>query len=126
MIEKDLFEYLKDKYFPDLKKSLNPYSRWDCHTATYGYRIELKCRKTHYPTLLIEEKKYNSMLESVKGTSDIPLYINSTPEGVFSFNLHSIKPTFEVNYKNPKTTMWGGGRVPKSVGYLPITLAKKC
>lgn len=124
--EADLFEYLRSNIYPDLVKSKNQMSRWDCYSPTSGHRIELKCRKRHYPTLLLEKKKYDAMIEECEKHLDIPIYINSTPEGVFSFNLHNIYPTFEINKKNPATTQfYNTQRIEKEVTYLEINQALK-
>jgi len=125
MIEEQLFKILKDQVFPDLLKAKNQMSRWDCYSPSKKYRIELKCRKVHYPTLLLEKKKFDAMiLESAKH-NDIPLYINSTPKGIFIFNLLKINPIWEINSKNPATTNFGSyDRVEKEVCYLDITEAK--
>ena len=57
---------------------------------------------------------------------NIPIYINSTPDGIFSFNLNKIYPTFEVNNKNPATTQfYNNNRVEKEVTYLEINEALK-
>ena len=124
--ESDLFEFLLLNVYPDLVKSKNQMSRWDCYSPTSGHRIELKCRKRHYPTLLLEKKKYTAMIEECEKHLDIPIYINSTPEGVFSFNLHRIDPVFEINNKNPATTQfYNNNRVEKEVAYLEINQALK-
>jgi len=124
--EADLFDFLKSNVYPDLVKSKNQMSRWDCYSPTTGHRIELKCRKRHYPTLLLEKKKYDAMIEECEKHLDIPIYINSTPEGVFSFNLHKIYPTFEINNKNPATTQfYNNNRIEKEVAYLEINEALK-
>jgi hypothetical protein len=124
--ESDLFEFLRLNVYPDLVKSKNQMSRWDCYSPNAGHRIELKCRKKHYPTLLLEKKKYNAMIEECEKHLDIPIYINSTPKGVFSFNLHKIHPTFEINNKNPATTQfYNTQRIEKEVTYLEINQALK-
>jgi hypothetical protein len=124
--ESDLFEFLRSNVYPDLVKSNNQMSRWDCYSPTTGHRIELKCRKRHYPTLLLEKKKYDAMIEECEKHLDIPIYINSTPKGVFSFNLHKIFPTFEINNKNPATTQfYNTQRIEKEVTYLEINQALK-
>ena len=124
--ENDLFEWLKQNVYPDLVKSKNPLSRWDCYSPNTGHRIELKCRKKHYNTLLLEKKKYDAMILECEKHLDIPIYINSTPDGIFSFNLNKIYPTFEVNNKNPATTQfYNNNRVEKEVTYLEINEALK-
>lgn len=120
--EIDLFNWLKDNHYPDLLKSKNQMSRWDCYSPSRGHRIELKCRKKHYDTLLLEKKKYDAMMEETSKHLDIPMYVNSTPEGIYTFNLIFIKRKWEVNYLNPATTQFANkSRIPKEVTYLNIT-----
>lgn len=124
--EQDLFEYLTKNVYPDLVKSKNQMSRWDCYSPTSGHRIELKCRTKHYDTLLLEKKKYNAMIEECNKHLNIPMYINSTPEGVYCFNLLEIKPVFEINFLNPATSHFQNiNRISKEVTYLEIKNAKK-
>jgi hypothetical protein len=120
--EIDLFNWLKENQYPDLLKSKNQMSRWDCYSPSRGHRIELKCRKKHYDTLLLEKKKYDAMMQETSRHLDIPMYVNSTPEGIYTFNLIFIKRQWEVNYLNPATTQFANkNRVPKEVTYLNIT-----
>ena len=117
--EPDLFEYLQLNIYPDLVKSKNQMSRWDCYSPSTRHRIELKCRKLHYDTLLLEKKKYDAMIEECNKHLDVPIYINSTPKGIFSFNLLEINPIFEINYKNPATTQFSNtNKIAKEVTYL--------
>jgi len=102
--EIDLFNYLVENVYPDLVKSKNQMSRWDCYSVSTGHRIELKCRQVHYKTLLLEKVKYDAMIKECEKHLDIPVYINSTPKGIYSFNLHLIEPIWEINNKNPATT----------------------
>ena len=126
MKEKELFTYLKENHYPDLVKSRNQFSRWDCYETSKGYRIELKCRRTHYDTLLLEKKKYDAIIQKCEDNLDIPLYICSTPKGVYQFNLFMIEPDWEVNNKNPATTDFTNNRrVEKEVTYLDINQAFK-
>ena len=119
--EQDLFNWLKDNVYIDLQKSDNPISRWDCVSYLNEARIELKCRTAHYPTLLIEKKKYDSLMAIYENDGIVPYYINSTPLGIFSFELLKVTPTWETNWRNPKTTQFSNtSRVPKEVSYLPI------
>ena len=76
--EPELFEYLKEKYYPDLEKS-EEFDNWDCISLEAKMFIELKSRKTHYPDLLIEESKYQGLLLAAGIRSLTPWYINSTP-----------------------------------------------
>ncbi len=119
--EADLFAWLTDYKYLDLVKSKNQMSRWDCYSPTFKHRIELKCRKVHYETLLLEKKKYDAMMLESNKHLDTPIYINSTPNGIWMFNLLFIKRVWEVNYLNPATTQFlNRSRVPKEVTYLNI------
>lgn len=124
--EEQLFDWLKENLYPDLVMSKNPMSRWDCYSPSEGHRIELKCRRKHYETLLLEKKKYDAMMEEVHKHFDIPMYINSTPKGIYSFNLFFIQRKWEINSKNPATTNFSDKRrIPKEVTYLKLTEAIK-
>lgn len=124
--EADLFEWLKENVYFDLVKAKNQMSRWDCYSPSTSHRIELKCRKKHYNTLLLEKKKYDAMLkESVKHL-DIPFYINSTPKGIYAFNLYEIPCKWEVNFKNPATTQFSNNnKIAKEVTYININNSKQ-
>lgn len=123
--EEDLFNYLKENYYPDLVKSDNPVSRWDCYSAISNHRIELKCRTAHYPDLMIEQKKFLAMLDHCKGTFEIPVYINSTPEGIFRFNLKNFRPRWQVKRLRKTTHFSQSHRVDKKVAFLKIDRAEK-
>lgn len=124
--EKDLFDWLKENVYLDLVKSKNQMSRWDCYSPSAGHRIELKCRKKHYDTLLLEKKKYDAMVNESNKHLDTPIYINSTPKGIYSFNLYFIKNDWEVNFLNPATTQFANtNRIAKEVTYLKTTDAKR-
>ena len=124
--EADLFEYLQLNIYPDLVKSKNQMSHWDCYSPSARHRIELKCRKLHYDTLLLEKKKYDAMIDKCNKYLDVPIYINSTPKGIFSFNLLEINPIFEINYKNPATTQFlNTNKIAKEVTYLNINQSIK-
>lgn len=117
--EEKLFNYLKDNHISDLSGT-SQYSYTDCSSAKYKVVIELKCRKTHYPTLLIEEHKYNELMKHPKCR-----YICSTPKGIYSFSLHHLpKPEFFIQYMPATSEFENNNLVPKSVAYLNISDAK--
>lgn len=119
--EKDLFEWLKQNHFDSLVRSRNKFARWDCYDINSRSRIELKCRRKHWQTILIEKIKYDALIKKANDNLDIPLFIVSTPEGVFCWNLFEIKPKWEVNSRNPASTYWGDNRrVTKEVSYIDI------
>ena len=126
MNEQKLFQYLKDNYLSDLVLANNPMSRWDCYSIKHKVRIELKCRRTHYDTLLLERKKQDAMIEATQGTQYRPLYINSTPKGIYSFDLSKIKPRWITNRLNPATTdFFNSMKVVKEVAYINIKDGKQ-
>ena len=88
--EKDLFEWLSKNYYKTLVNSKNPISRWDCYDIETQSRIELKGRKKHYDTLLLEKPKYDALIKESNKHFDIPIYINSTPKGIYLFNLNKV------------------------------------
>ena len=121
MKEQELFEYLKESLYPDLTKSEGIYDAFDCNSASAGHYIELKCRYTHYDTLLIEEMKYRKLITQAAERDLIPFYINSTPKGVFSFDLMDVPEPEWINHWMPATTEFArSNKVSKLVGYLPI------
>jgi hypothetical protein len=126
MKEIELFEYLKDNLYPDLTKSEGIYDAFDCISVMAGHYIELKCRHTHYDTLLIEEMKYRKLITQAAERDLIPFYINSTPEGVFSFDLMEVAEPEWFSHWMPATTEFSrSNKVSKLVGYLPIEEAVK-
>ncbi len=121
MKELELFEYLKESLYPDLTKSEGIYDAFDCISATAGHYIELKCRYTHYDTLLIEEMKYRKLITQAAERDLIPFYINSTPKGVFSFDLMDVpEPEWSVGWMPATTEFARNHKMEKLVGYLPL------
>jgi hypothetical protein len=121
MKEQDLFDYLKSSLYPDLEKAPGIYDAFDCISTTAGHYIELKCRYTHYDTLLIEEMKYRKLITQAAERDLIPFYINSTPKGVFSFDLMDVPEPEWVSHWMPATTEFSRSqKISKLVGYLSI------
>ena len=122
--EMELFNYLKRNVYPDLVMSRKPMSRWDCYSPDQFHRIELKCRGKHYDTLLLEKKKYDALHLKCSDNIDTPVYINSTPKGVFRFNLFQINPEWEIQYHNTTTHFSNNNKIPKEVAMLPVVEAE--
>jgi hypothetical protein len=119
--EVELFEALKAIY-PDL----TPLSATDrADGITHDSYIELKCRRTHYPTLLIEKKKWDYLADIRARTGARTLYINSTPHGVYQFDLGAIKaPEWQLKALPDKTDFVNAGKVMKECGFLDIQHAE--
>ena len=105
---------------------MTPVSPTDKHDGiTHDSYIELKCRRTHYPTLLIEKKKWDYLAEIRARTGARTLYINSTPHGVYQFDLGAIKaPQWLFKALPDKTDFTNRGTIQKECGFLDIQHAE--
>ncbi len=118
MNEKQLFDLIKS-VIPDLQ-STDQYSYRDAYSPKYDLTIELKCRQKHYDFLLIEKIKYDKLIKYNRVR-----YINSTPIGIFSFDLKKIKEPTWYEYVLPKETeFYNRNKIPKIVGMLTISQAE--
>jgi len=126
MTEDKLFLILKACFMSDLEQSQDQYSRHDCYSERWNMDIELKCRRTHYDDLLIEKDKYDALMERAEKNGRKPFYINSTPEGIYAFNLQELDIVWEMKGGLPKTTDFPNrSKVVKEVGFLPISMSIK-
>lgn len=113
--EEELFNLLKTKLIPDLEKT-DEFNSTDAFSVSRKKVYELKCRHADYSDLLIEKIKW----ESFKTKGNV-YYINSTPRGIFTFNIKKIKEPEWVVGMMPKTTEFANNnKIPKVVGYLDI------
>jgi len=119
--ESELFDYLKEFHFSDLSKSEDEFDSFDCVSMEHKMFIELKSRKTHYEDLLIEEHKYSSLIMAAGIRSLTPWYINSTPLGIWGFNLSKLPmPKWEDKWL-PITTEFANKKSrSKPVGYFNV------
>jgi len=118
--EQELFDNLL-VLIPDLTKTKDEYSTFDCTSEAIKAYIELKCRRTHYDTLLIEYSKYKRLMDEAKNYNMRPLYINSTPKGVWSFDLQNFDILWSEKENLPATTDFDNKeKVTKIIGFLPI------
>ena len=124
MTEQGLFDYIKETYLEDLQKSEHTYEYIDA--TSYGYRlsIELKCRHTHYDELILEKDKYESLMQQANELGFTPFYINSTPQGIYAFNLRKIKVTWTTK-RLPSSTVDNGPDIDKEIALLHIDKAVK-
>lgn len=123
--ELGLFDYLKDHHYFDLAKSPNSYDTFDCVSESKRVYAELKCRRTHYPDLLIEKLKWDNLVLNAHSRNMDAWYINSTPDGIYAFQLEEfIEPAWEER-PMPATTEFGNrSKIGKIVGFLPLSFAK--
>lgn len=117
--EKQLFNFLKKHFIPDLK-STGDMERFDCFSDAYKLNIELKCRQKHYNDLILEKKKLDGILERSNNMGMLPVYVNSTPLGVWAFYLTNRKYEWTLR-ELPKTTEWNKDTIKKQVTYLNIS-----
>jgi len=122
--EQQLFDFIKDNFRSDLISSDNPTSRYDCYSEKFKSHIELKCRRKHYDELIIEKGKYDAILKRCNDEGTIPIYINSTPKGVWAFYLIGIKIKWEHRDLPKQTDFSRRETVSKEIGYLNIKKGK--
>ena len=112
--ESDLFDLLK-KLIPDLQ-STDQFNTVDAFSIKRQKLYEFKCRRTDYIDLLIEKIKFDS--PKTKGKV---YYINSTPRGIYSFNIAKIRePIWMVRLMPQTTDFERNNKIEKVVGYLNI------
>jgi hypothetical protein len=99
MTENDLFIFLKNNFIFDLQKSKDQFCEYDCFSNYFEFIIELKCRKTHYNDLMLEKLKFDSLIKHEWKS----FYINSTPQGIYLFDVKSLNPNW-ITDKMPKQT----------------------
>lgn len=126
MKEQQLFDHLKTEILPDLVSAENPYSKWDCTSDLFNLYIELKCRRTHYDTLLIEKKKWDALQAQAAEKGCRPIYINSTPRGIFVFALLEMpEPVWEERMMPATTDFSNNRKIKKVCGFLNVSDAKR-
>ena len=125
MREAELFAWLKENKYPDLEKSSKFNASWDCVSIQNKLTIELKSRNTHYDDLLIEKKKYDRLLLLAAEDEHIPYYINSTPKGVWGFDLFTIQIDWTDRLMPVVTEFPSKGKIIKKVGLLPCNLGEQ-
>ncbi len=123
--ERELFNLIKERIADDLKVSEHKMSKYDCYSLSYNADIELKCRNVHYDDLVIEKIKYDALIARAAMFNTRPIYINSTPLGVWSFRLDELAEPAWEDRRMPKTTYFANNNmIVKVVGYYNISLGK--
>ena len=127
MTEEQLLTHLARTSVPNLERMEYGFSHWDC-TAFYetslgrvDFILELKCRETHYPEMLIEQAKYDWLIEEAGKRSAKPAYVNWTPQGIFAWDLYRVKEPSWAPRLMPATTQFENNEeIVKVVGSLPV------
>ena len=119
--EADLYLFLKKNFIQDLKPTKSTTARHDCYSVIHNLDVELKCRRSHYDDLIIEKQKYDALMLRSELYENIPVYINSTPKGIWAFYIKNI--SFDWSIKSlPKQTDFGKKfHIKKEIGYLHIS-----
>lgn len=125
MREQELFDWLKENHLPDLERSPEMFDGFDCISQEKHLFIELKSRHTHYDTLLLEKKKYDYLRTTAGTLRLLPTYINSTPSGVWKFNLSLIDPVWEEKWLPTTTEFANTTKKMKEVTFLHIDSGEK-
>lgn len=68
--------------------------------------------------MILEKKKYDAMIATATAT-EIPVYICSTPKGIWRFNLLTIIPNWRID-QQPRTTFSITAKIDKEVTYINI------
>jgi hypothetical protein len=65
--------------------------------------------------------KYRALIEQAVARNLLPFYINSTPQGIYSFDLTEIAEPAWVTHLMPATTEFNNkAKVQKLVGYIVV------
>ena len=119
--EVDLFLWLKKHYYYDLRSSGGDYAFYDCFSLEFRFYAELKTRSKHYQTLLIEKTKYERIVKIANLNRSDALYICSTPQGVWQFDVALLGIDWVEMPDLPVTSQFDNkDRVTKTVGLLPL------
>lgn len=117
--EADLYQLLQ-KYWIDIidNNLTNSNSIIDWYVPSIDTWIEGKCRPRHWDALLIERSKWNALMQKENA-----FYINSTPKGIFVFDIKQLdEPVWDFN-KMAKSTYFEGSstKIEKDSGYFLIS-----
>ena len=123
LTEEGLFSYLKMRYLQDLKMSADTYEQHDCTSAYSKLLLELKCRTTHYDELLLEADKYEALMTQATELGYAPWYVNSTPKGIYDFNLTKLTIIWTTRQLPAATQPNPLQLISKKVTYLHVTQA---
>jgi hypothetical protein len=116
--EKTLFDWFKDTRFSDIQQT-SKYSYTDAYIPSLNVYVEFKCRREHYDALLIEKAKWK-YLHKLSNCR----YINSTPRGIYSFNMSVMaQPSWHMRVMPRTTNFENKDKIIKEVGYLHIRQA---
>lgn len=125
MTQEELQLIAVDKLGTSITATTDEFCTFDGYSDEYV--IEFKCRRKHYDTQLIEHKKYTANLDQADESGKEFLYIISTPEGEYVFNISKLrKKDYDFGWEDrrmPSKTDFGGQQyINKRVGYINVSL----
>ncbi len=126
MTQEELQDISSKKLGIIITSTKDEFCTFDGHSDEYV--IEFKCRRTHYDTQLIEHKKYTANLDQADESGKEFLYIISTPEGEYVFNISKLKEEgYDFKWEDrrmPSKTDFGGKQyINKRVGYISTSVS---
>jgi hypothetical protein len=118
--ESELFYKFKANYLPQLKVAIDTYSPFDaiCHEAKVV--VEFKCRRSHYSDMLIEWPKYETLLNRAADRGYKPIYVCSTPLGVWAWDLTYLDLKWIKKSLPKQTDFSNNNTVVKQVAYISL------
>jgi len=126
MTQEELQWIAVDKLGTSITATTDEFCTFDGYSDEYV--IEFKCRRKHYDTQLIEHKKYTANLDQADESGKEFLYIISTPEGEYVFNISKLREKdYDFGWEDrrmPSKTDFGGQQyINKRVGYISISFS---
>ena len=126
MTQEELQWIAVDKLKTSITATTDVYCTFDGYSEDYV--IEFKCRRKHYPTQLIEYKKFKSNSDQADESGKEFLYIISTPNGVYVFNVSKLREedydfSWEDRKMPSKTDFSGQYHLDKRVGYISTSVS---
>ena len=123
MTQDELRKTIGKRLGTNLIGTKDKYCNFDCYDDSYV--IELKCRRTHYDTQLIEYKKLIVNKNTADESGREFLYAVSTPEGEYIFNISKLLADdyefgWEVRLMPSNTDFTGTYQKEKRVGYINV------
>jgi hypothetical protein len=124
MTQEELQWIAVDKLKTSITATTDVYCTFDGYSEDYV--IEFKCRRKHYPTQLIEYKKFKSNSDQADESGKEFLYIISTPSGEYVFNVSKLAADgydfgWEDRRMPSKTDFYSPSRMEyKKVGYIDV------
>ena len=122
MTQDELQKTIGNRLGTNLIKTKDKYCSFDCFNDSYV--IELKCRRTHYDTQLIEYKKFIRNKNTADESGKEFLYAISTPEGEYIFNISQLcEDCYKFGWEDrrmPSHTDFSGTPILKKVGYINV------